>query len=311
MNAREVAWRIFAEEYNSSSMEHSGEGEKPVSYIITPLGAKVNRMMVVGVITDIEDVGEEDKPRYRARITDPTGSFYISAGEYQPEAAAVLSKMAPPVFAAIVGKSRLYSPEEGVAYLSIRPERIREVDAGARDHWVLETARSTLQRIDAVDEALKMAQPTAAELMRLGYPENLADGVVRALEFYKEVDLDRFRERARDALRSLLPDGQDLPEGRQEKTPKPKAGPKGKKGAGKAASGEEELHEVEVGEDEEQEILKIIDSLDKGSKGAPWEKVVEAATSKKIDKVRLEEVVASLLDKGEIYEPELGMMKRI
>jgi RPA family protein len=311
MNAREVSWRMFAEEYNSSSMEHSGEGEKPVSYVITPLGAKVNRMMIVGVITDVEDVGEEGKPRYRARITDPTGTFYISAGEYQPEAAAALSKMTPPAFAAVVGKSRLYSPEEGVTYLSIRPESIREVDAEARDYWVLETAKSTLQRVGAVGEALEMSQPTAAELMRLGYPENLADGVVRALEFYKEVDLDRFRDSARDALRSLLPEGLGAAGPREERAPKPKAGAAKKAQPAKAPSGEEELHEVMVGEDEEKLVLEIIDSLDKGAKGAQWEKVVEAAKSKKIDKVRLEEVVASLLDKGEIYEPELGMMKRI
>lgn len=38
---------------------------------------------------------------------------------------------------------------------------------------------------------------------------------------------------------------------------------------------------------------------------------MEAAEAKKMDKVRLEEIVASLLDKGEIYEPELGMMKKI
>ena len=37
----------------------------------------------------------------------------------------------------------------------------------------------------------------------------------------------------------------------------------------------------------------------------------KAAAKKKIDKVRLEEIVADLLDKGDIYEPELGMMKRI
>ncbi|MCJ7463468.1 MAG: hypothetical protein MUO81_01850 [Thermoplasmata archaeon] len=110
MNVREVAWRVFAEEYRSSAMEHSGEGEKPVSYIVTPLGAKINRMLVVGVVTDIEDVGEEGKQRYRARITDPTGTFYVSAGEYQPGAAMSLSKMSPPAFAAVVGKSRAYSP---------------------------------------------------------------------------------------------------------------------------------------------------------------------------------------------------------
>ena len=56
MNAREVAWRVFAEEYNSSVLEHKGEGEKPVSYIVTPLGARVNRMLVVGVVTDGDDV---------------------------------------------------------------------------------------------------------------------------------------------------------------------------------------------------------------------------------------------------------------
>jgi DNA replicative helicase MCM subunit Mcm2 (Cdc46/Mcm family) len=58
-------------------------------------------------------------------------------------------------------------------------------------------------------------------------------------------------------------------------------------------------------------VLKIISSLDAGSRGAPWDKIVDAAKGKKIDKVRLEEIVAKLLDKGEIYEPELGMMKRI
>jgi DNA replicative helicase MCM subunit Mcm2 (Cdc46/Mcm family) len=46
-------------------------------------------------------------------------------------------------------------------------------------------------------------------------------------------------------------------------------------------------------------------------RGVHWDKIVEAAKAKKIDKVRLEEIIASLLDKGEIYEPELGMMKRI
>ncbi len=308
MNAREVAWRVFAEEYNSSTLEHSGEGEKPVSYIVTPLGAKVNRMLVVGVVTDIEDIGAEGKQRFRARISDPTGSFYVSAGEYQPSAAMSLSKMSPPTFAAIVGKSRAYTPEEGVKYLSIRPERIREVDAGARDFWVLETAKSTLLRIEAVEEGLNMHQPTVAALMKLGYSENLSDGVVRAIEYYKDVDTDRFRNAVRDALRSLLPESKE-----RERAQAPlkhkvaKAVPQDRPPETK----EEELHAVDVGADEEDTVLKLIESLGTGPRGTPWEKIMEAAKSKKIDKVRLEEIVAKLLDKGEIYEPELGMMKRI
>ncbi len=308
MNQREVAWRVFAEEFNSSVLEHSGEGEKPVSYVITPLGARINRMLVVGVATDIEEVGEEGKPRYRARITDPTGTFYVSAGEYQPEAAMALSKMAPPAFAAVVGKSRAYEPEPGVKYLSIRPEKILEVDAEARDYWVLETARSTLARIDAVGDGLKMAQPTVGELTRLGHPENLADGVVRAIEFYKDIDLDRFRNTVIDALRSVLPESGDRarPEPRPAPARKPAQEPEGR-----AETKEEEMHEVEVDSDEGETVLKIIESLDSGSRGAKWDSIIEAAAKKKIDKVRLEEIVADLLDKGEIYEPELGMMKRI
>jgi RPA family protein len=308
MNVREVAWRVFAEEYNSSVMEHSGEGEKPVSYVVTPLGAKINRMLVVGVVTDIEDVGEEGKQRYRARITDPTGTFYVSAGEYQPGAAMSLSKMSPPAFAAVVGKSRAYSPEEGVKYLSIRPERIREVDAETRDYWVVETARSTMLRIDAVEAGLKMSQPTVAELMKLGYPENLADGVVRAIEYYKDIDVDRFRNTVKDALRSILPESDGLPP-RKAEAPSAKKRESSKKE--EAETKEDELHEVGVGADEEDVVMKIIASLESGAKGAHWDKIVEAAKAKKLDKVRLEEIVASLLDKGEIYEPELGMMKRI
>lgn len=313
MNIREVSWRVFAEEYASSTMEHSGEGEKPVSYVVTPLGARVNRMLVVGVVTEVEEVGEEGRPRYRARMEDPTGTFYLSAGEYQPEAAVSLSKISPPAFAAVVGKSRAYSPEEGVTYLSIRPERIREVTGEARDNWVLETAKSTLVRIDAVEEALKMDQPSAGELVRLGYPENLAEGVVLALEYYKEVDLDRFRESVKDALRTILPDGRKVPSGERRTKPSAPAEPSPeKKATGKEKDdAAEELQELEVGGDEEATVLGIIDSLDEGPKGAQWEKIVEAAKAKKIDKVRLEEIISNLLDKGEVYEPELGMMKKI
>ena len=307
MNAREVAWRLFSEEYNSSTLEYTGEGEKPTSYIITPLGAKVNRMLVVGVATDIESIGEEGKPRYRARIADPTGTYYVSAGEYQPAAAASLSKMSPPAFAAIVGKSRAYTPEEGVKYLSIRPERVVEVDAAARDYWILETAKSTLVRISAMKDAMQMAQPSVGELMKLGYPENLADGVVRALEYYKDIDLDRFRDSVRDALSSVLPgkwSGEERPATRVQAKAPATAAPK-------AQEAEEEMTEVGVGADEEGTVLAIIEKLDTGGKGAPWDRVIEAAKAKKIDKVRLEEVVASLLDKGDVYEPELGVMKRI
>src|SRR6266705_1127868 len=46
------------------------------SYVVTPLGAKVNRVFVVGVITDVENVGSDIQPMWRARVSDPTGTFH-------------------------------------------------------------------------------------------------------------------------------------------------------------------------------------------------------------------------------------------
>ncbi|MBM4237797.1 MAG: hypothetical protein FJ151_04860, partial [Euryarchaeota archaeon] len=128
MISREVAWRVFAAEYNSSNLEVKGQEERAPSYVITPLGAMVNRLFVVGVVTDMENTGTDEEPLWRGRVTDPTGTFYVSAGQYQPEAAMAMSRIQPPAFLAVVGKSRTYSPEEGTLYVSVRPERLTVVD---------------------------------------------------------------------------------------------------------------------------------------------------------------------------------------
>ncbi|UCF08828.1 MAG: DNA-binding protein, partial [Thermoplasmata archaeon] len=122
MVAREVAWRVFAGEYNYTTYVETGSDERAPSYVVTPLGARINRLFIVGVLTDVENIGTDTEPMWRARVSDPTGVFYISAGQYQPEAAQILSTIKPPKFVAVVGKSRTYSPEEGVIYVSVRPE---------------------------------------------------------------------------------------------------------------------------------------------------------------------------------------------
>src|SRR5438309_10816582 len=96
-----------------------GGGDRAPSYIVTPLGAKVNRVFVVGVITDVENVGSDIQPMWRARVSDPTGTFHIYAGQYQPAAAVTLSKLKPPIFGAIVGQGRIHSHAAGTVVESI------------------------------------------------------------------------------------------------------------------------------------------------------------------------------------------------
>ncbi len=299
---RETAWRLFAGEYNDATLELSGGGERAPSYIVTPLGAKVNRIFVVGVITDVENVGTDLQPMWRARISDPTGTFHVYAGQYQPEAAAALSKLKPPVFGAIVGKSRIYSPEAGTVYTSIRPETIKVVEEDLRDYWILEACRSLRRRIEAMGEAQKMDPLTKEALIQVGVKEAVADGIVQASNHYGKADLSRYTAMLAEALRYLLPEYREgLP---PEAVPEPEPSAESAPAAAPQAGPEEPTAD-------EEKVLGIVASLDKDGKGAPWEGILDAAGKAGVSKEHLEESINALLDKGLIYEPILGRMKKI
>lgn len=293
---REVAWRLFASEYNDATLEAEGTGERPPSYIVTPLGARVNRVFVVGVITDVENVGTDAQPMWRARVSDPTGTFHVYAGQYQPEAADALSKLRPPVFGAVVGKSRIYSPQPGTTYASIRPERVKEVDETVRDYWILEACRSLQKRLDAMEEARKMDPLTKEALQKVGVKAALAEGIIQAAAHYGKVDLSRYTAVLAEALRYLLPEYREAAEPGQPVVEPP------------ASAKEERPSEPD---ETEMKVLDIIGVLDKDGKGAAWEGILESAMSRGVSKEALEESINTLLDKGLIYEPILGRMKRI
>jgi RPA family protein len=294
MIAREVAWRIFASEYNSSIHVETGTGERAPSYVITPLGAKVNRLFVVGVVTDVENIGTDTEPMWRARLSDPTGVFFISAGQYQPEAAQILSKIKPPKFVAVIGKSRTYSPEEGVIYVSIRPEIIKEVNSELRDYWILDACRNLKKRLEIISEAIQMENPTLENIISLGADRNLAEGILSAIEHYDYIDISRFNGMLEDSLKHLLPEYQGIEAGKSIET--------------------EELKEDEGTEsnlENEEKFLEIIEALDKDVKGASWDKIMKEAEKKGMSRMQIEETTNSLLDKGLIYEPVLGRIKKI
>jgi hypothetical protein len=150
---REVARRVFASEFNDASYTFSeSDDERAPVYLLLPTGEKANRVFLVGTLTEKEDIGE-DSEYWRGRIVDPTGTFFVYAGQYQPEAAAALRDLDAPAYVAIVGKPRTYEPEDGDGVIvSVRPESITEVDAGTRDRWVVETAQRTLERVRGFDD---------------------------------------------------------------------------------------------------------------------------------------------------------------
>jgi len=181
MLEREVAKRVFAQEYRESNLtfKESDDQYAPM-YLLTPTGAKCNRVFITGTLTEIEDIGGSAE-NWRARIADPTGVFTLYAGQYQPEASQVLSAMEPPQLVAVVGKTNTYDTGEGII-TSIRPESIQVIDAETRDIWILETAKHTLERISALDSD----DPSAK----------------KAIEHYSP-DLEQYKQMVLQALESM------------------------------------------------------------------------------------------------------------
>jgi RPA family protein len=125
VNSRETAWRLFSVELNSATHEIRGEDEKSPSFVVTKLGAMVNRVLIAGVLTEKENVGSEDEPMWPGRIQDlASWNFFINVGRYQPEAAATMADLETPAFIAVVGKVRTYTTDDARVFVSIRPERI-------------------------------------------------------------------------------------------------------------------------------------------------------------------------------------------
>lgn len=184
---REVAQRVFAEEFNDATytFRESDDDRAPV-YVLLPTGAKANRVFVVGTLTETEDVGSEDE-YWQGRIVGPTGTFFVYAGQYQPEAAGMLRETEPPAFVALVGKPRTYKTDDGNVNVSLRPEHLTIVDETARHRWVTETAERTLDRLEAFDDPSN----EYAEMAREQYGEMVAkyrEATVEALESLEEAE---------------------------------------------------------------------------------------------------------------------------
>ncbi|SER83700.1 hypothetical protein [Natrinema salaciae] len=183
---RELAYRLFAAEYDDASLSYAeSDEERAPNYVITPTGARVNRVFAVGTLTEVTSVNDE---MVRARVVDPTGAFVVYAGQYQPDELAFLEQAEPPAFVAVTGKARTFQPDDSdQVYTSIRPESIATVDADTRDRWVVSAAERTLDRIGtyaaAADRGASGDAATDA-LLEAGVESGLAAGIPLAQEHY-------------------------------------------------------------------------------------------------------------------------------
>ncbi|MDD3976726.1 nucleic acid-binding protein [Methanomicrobium antiquum] len=175
---REPAKRIFASELRETRLQFKdGEDEKSPVYVMLPTGERCNRIFFCGQMTQKERKGDEN-PFYTARVTDPTGIFFINAGSYQQEAMLKISQIEAGAYVSVVGKPIVRETPDGSVFVSVRVENISETDIETTKIWVDDAAEATLNRLDKFGET---------------------DDSVKANEFYN-TNKNVFRKMAYEAL---------------------------------------------------------------------------------------------------------------
>ncbi len=277
---REVAHRLFAAELKESNLQvKEGQDQFSPAFLITPTGAKCNRVFIVGTLTEKEDIGT-DSEFWRGRIVDPTGAFFVTAGQYQPEAAQMLAKTAPPEFIAVIGKPTTFTTKEGNVLTSIRAESMHIVDAATRDRWIVETAGLTLKRL----EKLAGSEPDA----------------VKVREHYK-TKVESYKELVNKAVLSLKDDAGASAPAFSPPIP-PAQAPAAK--APDAAPSEKSKSDEEIKTFVEQQIK----AMNKGE-GVKYTALGNQCKSAGISLIQMEAAVKELMDEGRVYEPKAGTLR--
>ena len=303
---REPGVLVLAKELSAAIVKHVEDREYSPTYLISEIGGKLSRVLIGGVLDQIENRGSEDDPFYTARVIDPNGDFYyLQAGQYNPEGATALSKLEIGVPVLCVGKVRASTPEDSErTYVSVQPESIRAASMDEVNHWAIKACDTLMRRINANkafgedDEALKRANLTVREM----------DGLELSKDFYPTIAVENYQALLYDCLTRLAGGDVAMPEttnftGEFESAAKTES-----KVVEKTEEIIEEVAEPASGDDNEAKVLAAIKKMDEGD-GIYYDDLGIAVSVEGIDGPMLDEILDSLTDQGRIFQPRFNHYK--
>lgn len=321
--------KMFTAELRNTThkLEKNDDGQWAKQYFLTPSGEIVSKVMVVGVVTEKEDVGT-DQSFWRMRVCDPTGGIMVYAGQYQPEAAQIIANMEIPTFVAVTGKPSIYEPEGGII-VSVRPDTIVVVDEQTRSSFIVDAAQQLFNRVKEMKAA----------------PE--AEGTKNTRKIYREISLRALLDIADMAVKSLLQkpeqekekekdkeeqktagDEQKAPAPEQEPPETEQKAPEQKKQDDKKAAKSNKKEPAKKGADSkppakkkeepkaEEVAFKVKVALHselQTKKELSIGKIPEFLKSKGFDpnKVDWEAAIKTLMNEGMCYETKMGVLKAV
>ncbi len=304
--ARQSAVRLFAQEYRDASLIEEGSGEYDPSFVITKIGAKINRVLVCGVIDRMERREGDSGPNYSGHVRDPTGSYLFSVASFQPELHPDFEELmarfesGDRFLLALVGKARWFETEDGGMFTSLRAEEFTVIDRECYTNWLVETAEATLRRIDAHSASLE-TDLTPVALEAGGVPSDLVDGLILARGHYGDFDPEGYRVGVLQAL-SMATGRTSL----MEAPPQPAA-----------ATLEETVSQAPESSEPAAEpgdaielIIETVRSRDTGE-GVEYNDLVTALVHGGHPRESAEDAIDQARDQGEVMEPRFGFFQLV
>lgn len=302
---RQPAWHMLASEFGESSLHEKGSGEFDPSFVITKLGAKVNRLIVAGLIERLEPRETANgSTLYQGQLRDPSGLHYFSVGDYATETMremvidlAARIESGESLMLLMVAKARWFQNEEGSVYTSLRPEEACIISPSVYREWLAKACEQTLIRLDAQQKAASL-EANRESLAEAGIPEHLIDGLILAKPHYGEFDSEMYRFNIMQAL--------DIIENKDIVREKPPA--KAESVEAESANSVDESNSSDES-DLKQTLLELIDALDKGE-GVDFDTLLSNAAARGHERDDAEAMLDELSDGGEVHEPRFGWFKR-
>ena len=303
---RQPAWHMLASEFGESTLHQQGSGEFDPLFVITKLGAKVNRLVVAGLLERIEPRETSNGATlWQGQIRDPSGLHYFSVGDFAPESMrelivqlAARADDGETIMLLMTAKARYFQSEEGAVYTSLRPEEAAVITRSTYREWLVKSAEGMLTRMDAHEKSLTLDK-TVDALRAGGIDEELCNNLLLANEHYGEIDIENYRLN----IMQTLDIAEDRMPSATPKTPSPQT-------SLIDSSDESKENQSTGGEsgDLKQVILDLIVRLDQGE-GVDFDTLLSNAAARGHDRDAAEASLDELSEEGKVHEPRFGWFK--
>ena len=309
---RQSAIRIFAQEYSDSNLPLEGVGEYAPSFIITKLGAKVNRALFGGVIDRFERREGDNGPTYSGHLRDATGGVHrFQIAPFQPELHADAEELlarfesGDRFLMMMIGRARWFESDDGGIFTSFRAEEFTTVERSVYVNWLVEASAATLRRLDAYNLSLE-SENTNESLKSAGVPADLIEGMILAKNHYSSFDPENYKVGVLQSLSMALSSNSEIEQiitSTEESTvlEVPENNPQMKNDDLKTDS--------KPTGDVDDIILNVIRSSSNPD-GMPYDSIVLACVEAGFSRESSEDAIEDLRDiKCEIIEPRFGFFQ--